>query len=295
MIPQISGARATKRAFYPPKSGHHMAHNRLYSLAAYLLIPIWLISVVWSGSDSIGEVIEKASVMVEEEPEGDGLVDRASLTMTALPKPPVEFWDELARCETNSDWQNGGRFGGGLGIMNNGTFAKGVLGGQMGTWERWGGEEFAPSPQEATKEQQIIVANRVALWGWEVTVDRGQEFAERHGVSRMYHYVKDPVGFNGWGALGCAGGRPKRLYYYDNPTELVKVEFSWMEQSVAVSDLQNVLGMKKITGVYNHRTREKHLAALNYWGLSTAGVPDIPVDIAAVIEKVGSVVFWDSE
>lgn len=93
----------------------------------------------------------------------------------------VEFWMELAYCETHQDWTNGGEYGGGLGIYT-------------GTWRAWGGEEFAPVPQEATIAEQIVVANRISTQGW----------------LRPDGYFQDPVWFSGWGALGCAG-EPDRI------------------------------------------------------------------------------------
>lgn len=281
-----------------------MTTNRLYSIAVYSLIPLLLgWSILPAAAEAPKEEVINGTEMVKEvSPSGesklpDGLYDRDKLDRTNMPKPEDNFWDELARCETGTNWQDPGRFGGGLGIMNTGTFAKGVLGrGQMGTWERWGGEEFAPTPQEATREEQIVVANRIAVWGWATTVDRGQEFAERHGVGRIYDYNKKPVGFYGWGALGCAGGKPKKLYYHDNPDKLMLIKYEWMEQSVAVRDLQVLMGMKSPTGVYDEATRTKHIEGLQYWGLTMAGVPEVPVmseDIVLMIlNRVNEVLWW---
>ena len=63
-----------------------------------------------------------------------------------------KMWDRLAQCETGGDWSNGGDYGGGLGIY-------------VGTWRMYGGQEFAARPQYATKAQQIVVAERIALDG----------------------------------------------------------------------------------------------------------------------------------
>jgi hypothetical protein len=66
-------------------------------------------------------------------------------------------WDELARCENGGDWKVVDRYGGGLGIF-------------IGTWHAFGGDEFASNPGYATKEQQIIVAERIyarhGISGW---------------------------------------------------------------------------------------------------------------------------------
>lgn len=58
-------------------------------------------------------------------------------------------WDRLAQCETAGNWSmQGSRFSGGLGFYN-------------GTWNDFGGREFAANAGMATREQQIVVAERV--------------------------------------------------------------------------------------------------------------------------------------
>lgn len=100
--------------------------------------------------------------------------------------PPVEYWEQVAICESSkdgytADWHDRGRWSGGLGIY-------------IGTWVRWGGRQFAPTPYQATKAEQMVVANRIAVLGF-----------------HFFTYSKQPVGFNGW---GCIKGRksldPKR-------------------------------------------------------------------------------------
>ncbi len=86
-----------------------------------------------------------------------------------------------------------------------------------------------------------------------------------------------PVGQMGWGALPCAGGKPKNLFHYDDPDKLLLIQYTWMEDSVAVRDLQVLMGMKNPTGIYDEKTREKHIEGLNYWGLTHAGVPQKPI------------------
>jgi hypothetical protein len=71
---------------------------------------------------------------------------------------PDAYWDRMAQCETAGDWSMvGSRYSGGLGFYN-------------GTWDAFGGREFAAKAGQATREQQIVVANRVAnevgLSGW---------------------------------------------------------------------------------------------------------------------------------
>ena len=79
-----------------------------------------------------------------------------------LVAPPVEdvrrgdVWDRLAECESGQSWSYNGSsgFDGGLQF-------------HPGTWRGFGGEQFAPFAHQATREQQIIVAQRVLeSQGW---------------------------------------------------------------------------------------------------------------------------------
>jgi uncharacterized protein YabE (DUF348 family) len=68
-------------------------------------------------------------------------------------------WDNIARCETGGNWaMQGPLYSGGLGIYN-------------GTWNGFGGQQFGGNAGQATREQQIIVAERIrarygfSAWG----------------------------------------------------------------------------------------------------------------------------------
>jgi hypothetical protein len=256
-----------------------MTINRLSIASVFTLIPLWIgWLTVPVKTEAQKEVSSRTEMVIKSAPQekkavrkDDGLVNRKDLSMTIYLKPADAFWDELARCETASNWQDTGRFSGGLGIYNQGSFYESG----MGTWERWGGEEFAPTPQEATRDEQIIVANRIAITGWSTTIIRDKEVAERHGVPIIYEYVKDPVGFYGWGALPCAGGKPKILYHYNEPDRLLLVKYKWLEKSLAVRDLQTLMGMESPSGIYDSKTRARHLESLKAWGLTKNGVPRI--------------------
>lgn len=68
--------------------------------------------------------------------------------------PPDSYWDRMAYCETGGNWHmSGSRYSGGVGFANS-------------TWNAFGGREFAANAGQATREQQIIVANRVATQGY---------------------------------------------------------------------------------------------------------------------------------
>lgn len=65
-------------------------------------------------------------------------------------------WDKMAQCEAGGNWS-----------INNGNGYHGGLQFSPGTWNANGGQEFAPTANLATREEQIIVAERVlARQGW---------------------------------------------------------------------------------------------------------------------------------
>lgn len=59
-------------------------------------------------------------------------------------------WDDLARCESGGNW-----------AANTGNGYYGGLQFSYDTWHGYGGGEFAAYPHEATREEQIIVAERL--------------------------------------------------------------------------------------------------------------------------------------
>jgi membrane protein involved in colicin uptake len=100
----------------------------------------------------------------------------AALRQSQVGVPTDDYWDRMAYCETGGNWaMTGSRYSGGVGFYN-------------GTWDAWGGREFATLAGHATREQQIIVANRVATQGYQGP--RG--------------YVA-PVGYSGWGCVKSVG------------------------------------------------------------------------------------------
>ena len=123
--------------------------------------------------------------------------------------PPLAYWDAVARCETGRrgadgvkrpNWQNRGRFAGGLGIMTQGTYEDGP----RGTWEWWGGEQFAPSPDKATRVQQIVVANRVSMFGFQ-TEGIYRTWADKQAKKSIW---KNPVGYYGFSCAREIVGNP---------------------------------------------------------------------------------------
>lgn len=71
----------------------------------------------------------------------------------AAPAPAVvgaSVWDLLAQCESSGNW-----------AANTGNGYYGGLQFSLGTWVDYGGAAYAAYPHQATREQQIAVAERV--------------------------------------------------------------------------------------------------------------------------------------
>ena len=73
----------------------------------------------------------------------------------AAPRPAATFsggsvWDALAKCESGGNW-----------AINTGNGYYGGLQFSLGTWNGNGGAEFAAYPHQATRDEQIVVAERL--------------------------------------------------------------------------------------------------------------------------------------
>jgi hypothetical protein len=69
---------------------------------------------------------------------------------------PDSDWDRLAQCESGGNW-----------AINTGNGYQGGLQFSPSTWSGHGGGQFAPTANQASREQQIAVAERVlASQGW---------------------------------------------------------------------------------------------------------------------------------
>ena len=163
------------------------------------------------------------------------------------PMAPDSFWQTMARCETGNNWQNSGDYAGGLGIY-------------VGTWRQWGGREFAPTPDQATPAQQIVIANRVSTQGWQRPDGR----------------FEPPVGFSGWGCLKTIG-RPTLMMF--TPESLLAQRFRWLQRGQAVRDLQLLLGLP-VDGVYRDRTAVRHREILEQRGLPVSLAASAPAPAA---------------
>lgn len=95
-----------------------------------------------------------------------------------------KYWEAVASCESRNNWRDGGRYAGGLGIA-------------ITTWRGYGGYMFAKSPDRATKEQQIIVANRISVFGFQTK----HEYLTLEDRLNNKPFFRPAVGFRGWGCI----------------------------------------------------------------------------------------------
>lgn len=114
-------------------------------------------------AESIGQHI--AAVEEQQRRETEAAATAAAQTQTLSASANYDpgdgsRWDRLAQCEAGGNWatNTGNGFGGGLQFMHQRSYS---------TWLSYGGGEFAPHPWEASREQQIVIAERVlAGSGW---------------------------------------------------------------------------------------------------------------------------------
>ena len=97
---------------------------------------------------------------------------------------PPAYWRDVAQCETAGNWKDHGKWGGGLGIY-------------LGTWRRFGGREFASHPAEASVHEQMIVANRIAVLGYQTKND----YMTLDDKLNNRPYFRPRSGFFGWGCI----------------------------------------------------------------------------------------------
>jgi len=99
---------------------------------------------------------------VVEEPEPEPVVEEVTVEVEPVeskPAPAVSdgsVWDSIAQCESGGNW-----------AINTGNGYQGGLQFNPQTWNAYGGGEYAASADQASREQQIAVAEKVqAAQGW---------------------------------------------------------------------------------------------------------------------------------
>ena len=107
----------------------------------------------------------------------------------------IRFWEAVSWCETNHNWNNGGYFAGGLGMAQS-------------VWINYGGKQFASRSSRATKQEQIIVANRVAFFGFQTK----NTFMNLDDKANNKPFFRPAVGWKSmtkWGR-GCADWKTRK-------------------------------------------------------------------------------------
>ena len=77
--------------------------------------------------------------------------------------PSRAFWLAVAHCETHQEWDRGKNWT----KKNSRAYVSGGLGIANSTWQGYGGRQFARKAAFATKDEQMIVANRVSFLGYQ--------------------------------------------------------------------------------------------------------------------------------
>lgn len=177
-----------------------MLFTRLGFIAT-LLVPVALHTEVAHAEKEVSTVVEervhKSSVPKQMHPE-------LKAQLKSKKGGSIKFWEAVSWCETNHDWNNGGYYAGGLGIAKS-------------TWQGYGGRQFAPTAKTATKEEQIIVANRIAFFGFQTK----KQFLTIEDKENNKPFFRPAVGWKSmtkWGK-GCVNWRtrkPARDRYTEN-------------------------------------------------------------------------------
>ena len=178
--------------FYPPTEETILLFTRLGFIAT-LLVPVALHADVVHAE----ERVHKSSVPEQMHPE-------LKAQLKSKKGGSIKFWEAVSWCETNHEWDNGGYYAGGLGIAKS-------------TWVGYGGRQFAPTAKTATKEEQIIVANRIAFFGFQTK----KQFRTIEDKQNNKPFFRPAVGWKSmtkWGK-GCVNWRtrkPARERYTEN-------------------------------------------------------------------------------
>ena len=157
------------------------SHGAVVTLAFVLVLSVAIVGVVTGAPSAKGEeAVAPITISSTESVDMYAAMADVAAALATLPPPitvtpsaPVRqvqtrpavvvdpsdpgVWDALAHCETGGNWATDSvpGFAGGLGFAN-------------GTWASNGGTDYASSAADATREQQIEVAQRVlegSGWG----------------------------------------------------------------------------------------------------------------------------------
>lgn len=145
---------ATAAAFMAPRSERVLSPT---AFRAERLTKAQAAAKAWRDAAIAQAVIDEAAARLDAEQAAWERAHAEAALIATAGRTGVN-WDGIAMCETQGNWKmQGPRFSGGVGFYN-------------GTWNAFGGRQFAPNAGLATREQQIVVAERVydafGLSGW---------------------------------------------------------------------------------------------------------------------------------
>lgn len=207
----------------------------------------------------------------------------------------IAFWEAVSWCETNHNWENSGYYAGGLGIAQS-------------AWRGYGGWEFARTPKKATKQEQIVVGNRIAFFGFQ-TRDTFITLDDRLNNKPFFRPAQGWKNMTKWGK-GCANWKtrkPARERYTEagmvewlktRPTPVATVKEAGLSgkvssQSVGVSEVKScpkwekqlkahgLVPVKKFSYIMWRESRcQEKVIGWNYKsGLSYLNCKNAPADI----------------
>ena len=106
--------------------------------------------VTVNGVEASNEILHES----ETKPSTPAVISRGTKAAPSVPAGSV--WDAIAQCESGGNW-----------AINTGNGYYGGLQFNAGTWSAYGGGQYAPTANGATREQQIEIAQKVqAAQGW---------------------------------------------------------------------------------------------------------------------------------
>ncbi|MFC3964406.1 resuscitation-promoting factor Rpf1 domain-containing protein [Nocardia jiangsuensis] len=142
---------------------------------------------------------------------------------------PDSDWDRLATCEAGGNWG-----------INTGNGFQGGLQFSPSTWKSHGGGEFAASAHNASREEQIVVAERVlASQGW----GAWPSCSSKLGLSSAPSQRSAPAESPGWAQQAA----PQQQAQADPSQEI----FTAVDRAVAVVQAQGVQIPQQALDLFN--------------------------------------------
>ena len=202
-----------------------------------LLISIIASKAVAKSNDTLDSTIP-SSIVTTIKVETLSINVKPAFSELGKPRALDHYWDRMAQCETKGNWKDKGKWSGGLGIYTS-------------TWIGFGGKEFAPKPELATREQQILIANRISTQGYQTK----NEYLTIEQKLSNKPFFRNAVGFSGWGCMKQIG---KPILFTRPPFKIYFWRYQIGERSERVKTLQKLIGIRNVDGYYGPLTKKAH-------------------------------------